>query len=76
MPSNDMLWYYPLICEGTHFVSVDKTNLLQKYQYYENNPQEAKDITKNANRLARSLFNKEVCTEYTVALFNQIVNNK
>lgn len=76
MPSDDMLWYYPLICEGTHFVSVDKTNLLQKYHYYENNPNEAMHITRNAQRLARQLFTPDVCREYTVALFNHIVQNK
>ena len=76
MPSNDMLWYYPLLQDNHHFVSVDLDTLLDKHQYYENNPQEAQVITNTANKLARSLFTLDSANKYTTALFESIASNK
>lgn len=76
MQSNDMLWYYPLLQEGTHYVHVDYTNMLDKYLFYEENVNEAKTIICNAHTLAKKLFTKDVCQQYCIALFENIAINK
>lgn len=75
-PSNDMLWYYPLLREQQEFVSVNKDSMLNKFRYYENNPTEAKFIIENAKHTANKIFNKDVCSQYTIALFQCIADNK
>lgn len=76
MPSKDMLWYYPLLIDGTHFVSVDRDNLISKIQYYNANPKEAEFIINNANYLASKLFNQNMCRRYLINLFQGIAHNK
>jgi hypothetical protein len=75
-PSNDMLWYYPLLREGFEFVSVNKDNIINKFSYYENNCKEATFIIRNAKKLANELFKEDVCQTYTIELFENIGNNK
>lgn len=74
--SHDMLWYYPLLCDGTHYVGVNKETLMNKFQYYEANPQEAKLIIKNANKLVREVLTPQMCTFYAKRLFENIASNK
>ena len=74
-PSRDMLWYYPMLCDGVHFASVNKETLLDKFKYYEANPREAELISRNANKLVREILNKETCHNYTVQLFQNIADN-
>lgn len=76
LPSDDMLWYYPLLCDATHYIGVTKEDILKKYSYFEANPKEAGLVTSNANRLAKQLFNLNACRLYTVALFEDIASNK
>jgi hypothetical protein len=75
-PSNDMLWYYPFLREKQEFVSITKDNLLNKFNYYENNQKEALFIVDNAKHIANKIFNKEVCAQYTIDLFQCIADNK
>lgn len=76
MPSKDMLWYYPLLIEGTHFVGVDRDNMIKKIQYYNSNDREAKFIVENGNILASKLFNQNMCRRYLINLFQGIASNK
>lgn len=76
MPSNNMLWYYPLLQSGTHNAPVTLDTLEPVFNYYENNVGEALRIISNANRLASSLFRAEVAVDYTVSLFETIAENK
>jgi hypothetical protein len=76
MPSSDMLWYYPVLNAGTHYVDVTYDNMISKMTYYSNNAEEAKLITSNANSFAKSIFNSHTAKEYTVALFENIAFNK
>ena len=76
MPSRNMLWYHPLLQAGTHHVNVNLNNILQTYNYYENNPHEAEHIVKNSNKLAQELFKPENAHSYTIALFENIGLNK
>lgn len=75
MPSPDMLWYHPLLCDAVHYVGVDTIDMLKKMTYFEANPQEAQLIVSNANKLAKQLFNRNACNLYTVALFENIATN-
>jgi hypothetical protein len=76
MPSRDMLWYYPRISEGCHYVEVTLETLVNKINYYNSNEAEARLIAKNGNILAKQMFNNETCQKYMIALFNAIADNK
>jgi len=76
MPTNDMLWYYPLLQDGTHYVGVNYDNMINKFNYYLNNPKECDRIITNGNILATELFNEKACQQYLIALFDSIANNK
>lgn len=76
MPSADMLWYYPLLIEGTHYVQVCKDDLIKKIQYYNANEKEAQFIVENGSKLALKLFNQGMCRRYLINLFQGIAYNK
>lgn len=76
MPSKDMLWYHPLLCDAVHYVGVNREDMLNKFTYFEANPHEAQLLVMNANRLSKQLFNFNACRIYTVALFENIAANK
>ena len=75
-PSDDMLWYYPLLRDRQEFVSITMSDLIQTFTYYESNPKEARFIIDNAKHVAKTIFNKDVCVDYTIALFQCIADNK
>ena len=75
-PSNDMLWYYPFLRDKQEFVNVDKNNMIKTLTYYENNVNEAKFIIDNAKHIANKIFNKKVCKQYMIDLFQCIADNK
>jgi len=75
-PSKDMLWYSPLLRDGFEYVSTDRTSLIDKFKYYEANGKEADMIIANANKMAKKVFNAEVCQRYAIALFENIADNK
>lgn len=70
--SNDMLWYYPLMKNGEHFVEVDENTMESKRIYYVNNPKESLRIIDNSKRLYLDLFKPENHIIYTSTLFNTI----
>lgn len=76
IPSDDMLWYYPILNADTYYVNVTYDDMLSKMKYYSDNGDEAQVITKNANNFAKRMFNSSTSKEYTVALFENIAFNK
>ena len=74
--SSEMLWYYPVFRNETHFVEVDRNSIVKQFDYYENNPREAQFIVENANRFAKEMFNPVVTQRYTINLFESIAHNK
>ena len=76
MGSKDMLWYYPLLIDGTHYVGVERDEIVKKIQYYNSNPKEAQFIVQNGNELAKKLFNQNMCRRYLINLFQGIAHNK
>jgi hypothetical protein len=75
-PSRDMLWYFPLLRDKHEFVSVDKNNMINSFNYYENNQMESEFIIRNAKLMANSIFNSNSCQTYLVSLFESISRNK
>lgn len=75
-PSKDMLWYSPFFKDGFEYVGVSRGTLLDKFMYFENNPEEAEMIINNANKMACSIFDARVCQNYMIALFDNIADNK
>jgi len=74
--SNDMLWYYPLLNEDVHYVGVNKDNIKNKFEFFNNNPQLAQIMIYNAKKLTNNLFRPIVHQMYTVKLFESIGLNK
>jgi hypothetical protein len=75
--SDNILWYSELFKDKEHFIGVDDMESLEStYKYYENNQNEATNIIKSANKLARDLFKPLVCQYYCVNLFESIAHNK
>lgn len=74
--SKEMLWYYPILQNKTHHVDVDTNSIENTYMYYENNAREVDHILYNANTFANNMFKPIVGMQYSVALFEQIANNK
>lgn len=71
--SKEMLWYYPLLQEDTHYVSVNTSNLRNKIQILENSPQIGQIITYNANKLSQALFRPIIHQMYTINLFENMI---
>lgn len=70
--SRDMLWYYPMIIDKTHFVEVDEYKIDKMRQYYINNPNEANFIIANAKALKEQLFKPYNHMYYTSLLFEEM----
>lgn len=75
-PSRDMLWYYPLIQEGTHYVATDTHTMKTQAAYYMNNPQHAKHVIANANHLVKTLLTPANTILYAKLLFENFAENK
>ena len=73
--SIDMLWYYPFMKNGEHYVEVDENTMESKRFYYVNNPNESMRIIDNSKRLYAELFKPESHIIYTTILFNTIGYN-
>jgi hypothetical protein len=74
--SNEMLFYYPILQNKTHYVSVDTDTIEKEFQYYENNKKEAEFIIHNANQFAKTWFKPITCQQYLVTLFENIASNR
>jgi hypothetical protein len=68
---DDVMWYYPLMREGEHYVGADSSrgdDLLRAHEYCVNNDAECRARTVRANSLARSLFHSGTAASYTAML--------
>lgn len=72
--SMDMLWYYPLMMDKTHYVEVCEYTIDQMRQYYINNPKEACHIIENAKNLYKTLFKPQNHMYYTSLLFESMAS--
>lgn len=69
MPCQDMCFYYPLLHDGTHYMSIDEHNMLQKRTFCLSNPSLCKFISANAQNFAKTFLNSQMAKTYLVALF-------
>ncbi len=76
--SPDILWYYPFMLEGEHFLSVDGLHdIRNKYVYAENNTMDVRRIIANANHFVTSYLQSPTTAQlYTTHLFEAIAANK
>lgn len=71
--SKEMLWYYPLMHDGVHFIEVNKDNMEDKMRGVDNNT--AILLAENAKRLIRKVANPMTHVYYTKALFETMAEN-
>ena len=74
--SDDILWYYPLILENTHFASVTTDTLRSKYEFYKNNPNISQLMTTNSNQFVKTFITPVNTMLYTTYLFENFADNK
>jgi hypothetical protein len=74
--SNDILWYYPLLLENTHFASVTTDTIRKKYDFYQNNPTMAQIMVANSNQFIKTFITPINTMLYTTYLFENIAENK
>jgi hypothetical protein len=73
--SDEILFYYPLLLENTHFVSVNKNNLKNKFTYYENNPRETNNIIMNGTTFVDTFLQPCNTIMYLTYLFENFAEN-
>lgn len=73
--SDLMLFYYPLLQAGTHFEEVDKNNIVNKFNYYNNNPNNALLMIHNARTAASNIYRPFIHQIYMTHLFENIAMN-
>lgn len=69
-------WYYSLLKENEHFISVDEHSIENKYLFLENNPKVCQNIISNANEFVKNYCNYDVSLEYIKKLYQYISNKK
>lgn len=74
-PSKEMLWYYPMIQDDTHYVEVNRNNITNKMEFFNNNPQHAYCMIYDAKKLCNTLFRPIVHQMYTINLFESMALN-
>jgi hypothetical protein len=74
--SDDVLWYYSLIQENTHFTGVTTDTMREKYNFFVNNPQQSQFIISNANRFIKTYITPINVMLYTTYLFENFAENK
>lgn len=69
--SNNVGWYYDFLKENEHYISVNVNNMENKFNFFENNHNQALDIIRNANE-----FVKDYCSEEAwIFYFNKLLEN-
>lgn len=74
--SNQILYYYPLIQEGTHFVHVDKNSFRKQFKFYEENNKMANNIVNNANKFIDTYIKPMNAILYLTHLFENFSDNQ
>lgn len=74
--SNEVLWYYPLLIENEHYIEVDKNNIREKFNFYNNNNQLAELMIEKTKKMAIELFRPISHQIYMVNLFESIGLNR
>jgi hypothetical protein len=74
--SDQILWYYPIFLEDQHYIGVDMNSMQNKFMYYEQNPNHANWIIRNANHFVNNYANANAATMYMGRLMEAVSENK
>jgi len=70
--SNNVGWYYDFLKENEHYISVNVNNMENKFNFFENNNNQALDIIRNANEFVKDYCSEEAWKFYLNTLFENI----
>lgn len=73
MDCEDYGWYFPLLHNGEHFVSVNKDNMRNMYTYYINNQKEADHIINCANKFVNKFLKSIHAHKYIITMLEEAV---
>jgi hypothetical protein len=65
-------WYYDFLKENTHYVSVNRNNMEKKYNFFENNTNQALEIIKNSKKFIKDYCSEEAWTFYFKSLLDEM----
>jgi hypothetical protein len=70
--SENIGWYYEFLKENKHYVSVNRNNMENKYNFFENNTNQALEIIKNSKKFVKDYCSEEAWTFYFKSLLDEI----
>lgn len=70
--SENIGWYYNFLKENIHYVSVNVNNMENKYNFFENNTNQALEIINNSKKFVKDYCSEEACKLYFKTLLNEI----
>lgn len=70
--SNNIGWYYDFLKENEHYVSVNVNNIENKFNFFENNNNQALEIIRNANEFVKDYCSEEAWIFYLKTLLENI----
>jgi len=70
--SENIGWYYSFLKENKHYVSVNRNNMENKYNFFENNTNQALEIIKNSKKFIKNYCSEEAWTFYFKSLLDEI----
>jgi len=73
--SNNVGWYYPILEENKHYVNVNKHNLENKFNFFENNNNQAQEIIRNSNKFVEDYCKSKAWILYFKTLLEEINSN-
>jgi hypothetical protein len=71
--SDNAGWYYDFLKENEHYISVNTNNIENKFNFFENNNNQALDIIRNANAFVKDYCSEAAWTFYLKILFENII---
>jgi hypothetical protein len=73
--SDNVGWYYDLLKENKHYVSVNIENMENKYNFFENNTNQALEIIHNSKNFVKDYCSEEAWIFYFKSLIEEIHDN-
>lgn len=73
--SNDIGWYYDFLKEDVHYVAVNTENMENKYNFFENNTNQALQIISNSKEFVKDYCSEEAWSFYLKSLLEEISHN-
>ena len=67
-------WYYPLLKENKHYISVDPNNFENQFNFYKNNLNISNQMINDANHFVCDYCNEKSWKYYFNVLFDEIIN--